>query len=155
MRSRYERAALRFPTLLERRAQRRCIPGRSAVACFQSPRRSWCLPGWILWAGLWSKQQYRLWVLPASGTGGLCSSGLSLWAATVRSKKQTVDNTFQHTHEITSTQTKSIYLCFLFLIAELNTLIARSGRLQKRSVTYFIFSSKRYESNRLCGFPAT
>lgn len=93
----YHGVDLHSRTSPEQQAQRRCIPGHSEVACSQSPHRSFHLPGWTVWAGLWSKRRYRLWVLPASGNEGPCSFGLSPSAATVRSEKQTVDNTQAHT----------------------------------------------------------
>lgn len=92
----YRGVDLHSRTSPEQQAQRRCIPGHSEVACSQSPHRSFHLPGWTVWAGLWSKRRYRLWVLPASGNEGPCSFGLSPSAATVRSEKQTVDNTQAH-----------------------------------------------------------
>lgn len=92
----YHGVDLHSRTSPEQQAQRRCIPGHSEVACSQSPHRSFHLPGWTVWAGLWSKRRYRLWVLPASGNEGPCSFGLSPSAATVRSEKQTVDNTQAH-----------------------------------------------------------
>lgn len=92
----YHGVDLHSRTSPEQQAQRRCIPGHSEVACSQSPHRSFHLPGWTVWAGLWSKRRYRLWALPASGNEGPCSFGLSPSAATVRSEKQTVDNTQAH-----------------------------------------------------------
>lgn len=146
----YHGVDLHSRTSPEQQAQRRCIPGHSEVACSQSPHRSFHLPGWTVWAGLWSKRRYRLWVLPASGNEGPCSFGLSPSAATVRSEKQTVDNTQAHVpvHTWKQIHTNQISLSRFFSsssffppIAELKTLIAkkRAEHYKKRSMTYFVF----------------
>lgn len=51
----------------------------------------------------------------------------------------TRSSTHMKSHLPKPNQSISVSFFFFFLIAELNTLIARSRRLQKRSVTYFIF----------------
>lgn len=165
----YRGVDLHSRTSPEQQAQRRCIPGHSEVACSQSPHRSFHLPGWTVWAGLWSKRRYRLWVLPASGNEGPCSFGLSPSAATVRSEKQTVDNTQAHVpvHTWKQIHTNQISLSRFFssssffpLIAELKTLIAKKKKrpehYKKRSMTYFVFfwTTKDCQIKRLCGFPA-
>lgn len=139
----YRGVDLHSRTSPEQQAQRRCIPGHSEVACSQSPHRSFHLPGWTVWAGLWSKRRYRLWVLPASGNEGPCSFGLSPSAATVRSEKQTVDNTQAHVpvHTWKQIHTNQISLSRFFssssffpLIAELKTLIAKKKK-KGRNIT--------------------
>lgn len=93
---------LHFQTSPVRRAQRRCTPGCSGVACFQSLHRSCHLPGWTLWAGLWSTPRYTLWVRCASGSEGLCSFGLSPSAAMVKeadgSEGGEARSTWKHVH---------------------------------------------------------
>lgn len=129
----YRGVDLHSRTSPEQQAQRRCIPGHSEVACSQSPHRSFHLPGWTVWAGLWSKRRYRLWVLPASGNEGPCSFGLSPSAATVRSEKQTVDNTQAHVpvHTWKQIHTNQISLSRFFFF-------------------FFFFSPDRWAENADC-----
>lgn len=166
----YRGVDLHSRTSPEQQAQRRCIPGHSEVACSQSPHRSFHLPGWTVWAGLWSKRRYRLWVLPASGNEGPCSFGLSPSAATVRSEKQTVDNTQAHVpvHTWKQIHTNQISLSRFFFFffffppdrwaenADCKKKKKRPEHYKKRSMTYFVFfwTTKDCQIKRLCGFPA-